>query len=218
MNIKNFIRNFGGKKAGIVAGLILLIFLLGYLYMVGLLPLYLAVFWGVGCIVIIGLNLYDRKKEMKKMGETLIANARELHKRGEVKGAIRDYTRSLELRGPSLEAYLGLGNCYRGLNDYKKALEYARKAQEYKDDSAAALYLMGLCLFRQDFHDSALKHLEKALRISPEFIDCYLIMGEIYVSLGRKEEAVKNYSKYIEGCGDDNLITMIREKIEKLSG
>lgn len=216
MNIQNFFKNFGLKSAGIITVLLLLLLLLIYLYTQKLLPIWLSGIWAIGCIVMIGLNLYDRGDQIKKMGDNLLGKAEDLFKKGEIKGAMRDYNRSLDLKGPSWGAYLGLGHCYKALNDHKKALEYAKKALECKDDSAAALYLMGICLFRQDYHDSAIKHLEKALQITPDLTDCYMMIGEIYASLGKKEDALKSYSKYLESAKDPKIVKTVKEKIEKL--
>lgn len=217
MNIKHFLKNFGGKTAALIGVLLLLFILQLFFYSQRLLPLWLFAIYGVGCLVFIGLNIYDRKNQLKKKGEEMVQKADDLFRKGEIKGAMRDYNKALEMKGPTWGAYLGLGHCYKALSDYKKALEYAQKALECKDDSAAALYLIGLCLFRQDYPDSALKHLEKALKINPSLTDCYMIMGEVHSSLGRKEEAMKNYTLFLEGTTDEKTRKVVKERIDKLS-
>ncbi|GEM_PF-1921140 len=213
----NFIKNIGIKTMIFIVGLLLLAFVLFYLWKEKLLPLELFVIFGIGCIVFAVLNVIDRKNQLIKLGDELILKGDELFKKGELKGALRDYQRSLELKGPSWGAYLGLGQYYRQLNDYKKCLEYAKLALECKSDSAAALFLMGICLFRQDYHDSALKHINNALSISPDLIEAYLLKGEIYASLGKKEEAIESFKLYREKTKDEKACKTVNEKIDKLS-
>lgn len=213
----NFFRNIGIKTVLFIIGLLVLDFALFYLWKDKLLPFELFLVFGIGCIVFVVLNIFDRKNQLKKMGEDLIVKGDELFKKGELKGAMRDYQRSLDVKGPSWGAYLGLGQCYRQLNDYKKCLEYAKLAQECKSDSAAALFLIGICLFRQDYHDSALKHINSALAISPDLTEAYLMKGEIFASLGKKEEAIESFRQFREKTKDEKARKTVNEKIDKLS-
>jgi tetratricopeptide (TPR) repeat protein len=211
------LKNFGLKSGFIVGFLFFLIIIMFFLWTQHLLPMELFIGFGVGCLLFIVLNIIDRKNQLIKLGEILIGKGEDAYKKGEVKGAIRNFERSIELKGPSWGAYLGLGHSYRALNDYKKAGEYAKKALGCKSDSAAAMYLLGIAHFRQEYPDSALKHFENALGINPDLVDCHMMMGEVYTSLGRKEEAIKSYTKFLETSKDDKFIKVVKEKIEKLS-
>lgn len=213
----NLVKNIGLKTVLLIAGLLSLDFFMFYLWKERLLPLELFVIFGAGCIVFVVLNVIDRKNQLKKLGEDFIIKGDELFKKGELKGAMRDYQRSLEMKGPSWGAYLGLGQCYRQLNDYKKCLEYAKLALECKGDSAAALFLVGICLFRQDYHDSALKNINSALAINPDLTEAYLLKGEIFASLGKKDEAVESFKQFREKTKDEKARKTVNEKIEKLS-
>jgi tetratricopeptide (TPR) repeat protein len=213
----NFVKNIGVKTVLLITGLFGLEFVLFYLWKEKLLPVELFIIFGIGCLVFIVLNIFDRKNQLKKSGDELILKGDELFKKGELKGAMRDYQRSMEMKGPSWGAYLGLGQCYRHLNDYKKCLEYAKLALECKSDSAAALFLVGICLFRQDYHDSALKHINNALEINPDLTEAYLLKGEIFASLGKKEEAVESFKLFREKTKDEKARKTVNEKIDKLS-
>jgi tetratricopeptide (TPR) repeat protein len=213
----NFLKNFGLKSSFIIGILIFLILGMFFLWTQHLLPLFLFVGFGLGCLLFIVLNVIDRKNQLLKLGEDLIAKGEDSYKKGEVNGAIRSFERSIELKGPSWGAYLGLGHCYRALNDYKKAGEFARKALDCKGDSAVAMYLLGIAHFRLEYPDSAIKQFENALRINPELVDCHMMMGEVLTSLGKKEDAIKSYAKYLETSKDDKIIKVVKEKIEKLS-
>jgi tetratricopeptide (TPR) repeat protein len=148
----------------------------------------------------------------------MLTKGDELYKKNEIKGAIRDYNKALELKGPNLKAYLGVSQCYKAMNEYKKSMEYAKMALELKSDSSNALFLLGISLFKQDYPDSALKNLENAIQISPDLSEGHFMIGEIHTSLGRKEDAIKSYTKYLELCKDDKTSKAIREKIARLSG
>ncbi|MHC9541634.1 MAG: tetratricopeptide repeat protein [Vulcanimicrobiota bacterium] len=213
----NFIKNIGIKTVLFITGLLGLEFVLFYLWKEKLLPFELFIIFGIGCLVFIVLNIFDRKNQLRKSGDELIIKGDELFRKGELKGAMRDYQRALEMQGPSWGAYLGLGQCYRQLNDYKKCLEYAKLAMECKGDSAAALFLIGICLFRQDYHDSALKHINNALAISPDLTEAYLLKGEIFASLGKKEEAIDSFKLFREKTKDEKARKTVNEKIDKLS-
>lgn len=211
-----FLKNIGGKTAILIGVLILMFATLFVLWRYDLVSLPIFIIFGLGCMVFIVLNVIDRKKQLRKVGDSLIEKADKLFAKGEVKGAIRDYEKALKLQGASWGAYLGLGHCYKGMNDYKKTMEYAKKALECKSDSSAALYLMGICMFRQDYHDSAMKYFDNALQLSPDLLDAYMMKGEVCSSLGRFEDAIINYNLYIDKSKDEKIKAVAKEKVEKL--
>jgi tetratricopeptide (TPR) repeat protein len=210
-------KNMGIKTGIILGGLAVMMGGLIFLWQAKLLPSYYAIPFSAGCVIFIVLNIFDRKDQLKKLGDTLLTRGEELYKKGETKGAIRDYTKALELKGPNLRAFLGISQCYKGMNEYKKCMEYAKKALELKSDSSHALFLLGISLFRQDYPDGAIKHLENAVSITPDLSEAHFMIGEIHTSLGRKEEAVKAYTRFLEQCKDEKAAKAIKEKITKLS-
>jgi len=212
------LKNLGIKTAVILVGLLAIIAALVLLWKERLLPVEMTILFCCGSAVFFVLNIFDRKNQLKKLGDTLLSKGDDLYRKNEMKGAIRDYSKALELKGPNLKAYLGISQCYKALNEYKKSMEYAKMALELKSDSANALFLLGISLFRQDYPDSALKHLENATQISPDLSEGHFMIGEIHTALGRKEDAIKAYSKYIELCKEEKAVKAVREKITRLSG
>ena len=212
------LKNFGTRTWAIIISLAALFFFLLYLWKERLLPFELFALFNTGCLLFIVLNIIDRKNQLKKLGDTLLAKGEERYKKGEVKGAIRDFEKVLELKGSNYRAYIGLSQSYRGMNEYKRCMEYAKKALEMKSDSAYALFLIGISMFRQEYPDAAIKNLENALQISPDLAEACFMLGEINTSLGHKEEAIRHYTKYLDQCKDDKTIKVLKEKIAKLSG
>ncbi|MDQ7824629.1 MAG: tetratricopeptide repeat protein [Candidatus Eremiobacteraeota bacterium] len=211
-----FIKHLGFKTAAFLSVLFIFFVLLIVFWALKLLSVWTMVAFGIGCIIFFALNVKDRKDQLKRQGEKLVEKADGLMAKAEIKGAMRDYEKALEMAGPHIGAYLGLGNCYRSLGDNKKARENAKKALELKADSPAALYLMAVCLLRDDEPDRALKNLESAVQLNPDLTDAYLLMAEIHSNLQRKEDALRDYSIYLEKSKDEKGKKLVRERIEKL--
>jgi protein O-mannosyl-transferase len=83
------------------------------------------------------------------------------------------------------------GNFAKSVKEYKAALVI-------KPSSLVAHLGLGNAYYELDTNDAALVHLEKARAIAPRDAQVHLLLGAVYQSSGRKEDAITAYKRYLE--------------------
>jgi len=91
----------------------------------------------------------------------------ELEVRGNVQGAIQEYSRVVELKPDSPQAHVKLGVAYKIQGDLDKALENYNVALAQHADYAEALSNRGWVLVEQEKWQEARNDFDQALRIKP---------------------------------------------------
>ncbi|MCB1159968.1 MAG: tetratricopeptide repeat protein, partial [Leptospiraceae bacterium] len=90
--------------------------------------------------------------------------------------------------------YLSIGNRYFQEKNYEKSREYANKAIGLYPDGPS-YYLLGINEFEQKKFDKALEAFGKAKDLSPNSEQIRLSYAYCLTSLGKSEEALKEYNK-----------------------
>ena len=109
------------------------------------------------------------------------------------KEAIEVLERVLELSRPEDVIYEAIGHCYHKLGNYAQARFHYKKASHLNPDDGKLFYKMALTYINEEHWESAIKHLENALRIqklSPEY---NLAMGECKMNLNQFKEAIQYF-------------------------
>jgi len=115
-----------------------------------------------------------------------------------VREAIEDYDRALEINPAFVEAYLNRGVALEEQGQWQRALADYEKALEIQPKAAQAWFLRGVLSFQRGKHDNALKDLDEALKCDPHLARVYLSKAEMLESLGRRQEAVECYSRFLQ--------------------
>jgi tetratricopeptide (TPR) repeat protein len=105
----------------------------------------------------------------------------------------------LALREPnSIEAHIGLSNCYRAMGKHEAAVEVLRRLTEACPD-----YTFGYVCLAQNYSD--LKHyaaaiwaLKKAITLEPNMATLHLNLGKTYLSIGDYDTAMPCFLKAID--------------------
>jgi len=98
-----------------------------------------------------------------------------------------------------------LANLYLELLRPRAALELIREALVRTPDDAELLYLSGLALERARLHEAALAPLVRAIELEPRlrFGEPFLVAGDALSALGRHEEALDAYERYVDANSSD---------------
>lgn len=119
---------------------------------------------------------------------------------GQLDEAVESYRRANELNRkqapPSPWPPLNMGILLTKMDQLKEADELLREAVRYDAKLAAAHYRLGVNLHKLDRKDEALRELTRATELAPEDPEPYYILGQIYRSQGKVEEADKAYDKF----------------------
>ncbi len=152
------------------------------------------------------LDFYDKAIEIYKRDGALYYNrALAKYELGDFKGAIEDYKEALKYEDKMRAAvtHLNLGNAYKEIEKFEKALIHFNKAISIKPNEVLYYRNRGSLFFNQEKWDEALKDYETAkvkYLKKKENIDEYFHndIGFIHFNLGSFQLAIDNYEKAIE--------------------
>jgi len=89
------------------------------------------------------------------------------------------------------EAYLAGGNLIAALRELKKA------EGMYPEDPITQFDL-GLTYYYRDRYDQAVEHLQRAIRLKPDYAPAINTLGNTYSAMGQWDKAIETYEKILE--------------------
>ena len=94
------------------------------------------------------------------------------------------------------EAYNNLGNAYKAMEEFNKAIQVYEKAIELNPQYYEAYNNLGAVLGKNEQYDEAIEAYNKALSIYPEgLLIAYYNMGVALQEQGKLDEAIETYKK-----------------------
>lgn len=96
--------------------------------------------------------------------------------------------------------------------DLPKALEMSERTLEADSNNSAYLDTYGWINYKLGNIESAKKYIMKAIEIGGVSAEVYEHLGDIYLEIDEREEAIKNYNKALEL--DENSFNL-KEKLKK---
>lgn len=109
--------------------------------------------------------------------------------------------RLLERSKPELlsSPYSGLGNLYKRKGNFRKAIDWYKKASEIEPDEASYLIFLGVLHYRLGEFDKAQVILEQATKCKNGCIDeAFYNLGIVLASKKRYKEALANFERAVE--------------------
>jgi tetratricopeptide (TPR) repeat protein len=119
---------------------------------------------------------------------------------GQFQQAVAEYNKAINLDGADGEAYLGRGVSYFNSGQLKPALSDFERAEKLAADRASqCLHFIGMCHAASGDHRSALTFFNRALVMTPPYIEAYFGRGCSHFALGHFDEAIKNFEQALSG-------------------
>jgi Flp pilus assembly protein TadD len=114
--------------------------------------------------------------------EALVAQGDVLFKAQNFTDAVESYEKAIALK-PSADAYIHLGQAYRGLKNYSEAVAAFRQAVQLKpNDSSSDLYLAN-AYFDLHKYAEAVSAAKQAVRLKPDYAEAFNTLGITYFRL-----------------------------------
>jgi tetratricopeptide (TPR) repeat protein len=113
------------------------------------------------------------------------------------KEAIEVLEKVLELTKPEALIYEAIGFCYDKLHNNGQARFYYRKASHISQEDSKLYYKIACTYFNEGQWESAVKHLEVALKIHGQQSEYNLLMGESKMQLGLYKDAIQYFSAVV---------------------
>ncbi len=116
---------------------------------------------------------------------------------GDKEGALKEFSRAIELKPNYADAYHNLGNTYRELGQMDKALENYQKAAQIKPNLWQSYQNIAALYFQNKQYDLAQQNIEKALSINPKNLNLYNNLGLVYLAKGQKDKAKEVFNSVL---------------------
>lgn len=108
---------------------------------------------------------------------------------GDKEGALREFSRAIELKPNYADAYHNLGNTYREMGQMEKSMESYKMAAQLNPNLWQSYQNIAALYFQSKQYDPALVNIQKAISINPKNINLYNNLGVIYLTKGDKAKA-----------------------------
>ena len=135
--------------------------------------------------------------------EELVNKGIALYRQGKFEEAIQAYKEALKIDPTYVYAHYNLGLVYVAQEEFLLALESFQEAVKRRPDDPYSLYYIGYINSRLGNYQPAIDAFKKLLKIDPAlqpeiFLHVHYQLGEVYELMGKKEEAISYYEKFIE--------------------
>lgn len=108
---------------------------------------------------------------------------------GDKEGALKEFSRAIELKPNYADAYHNLGNTYREMGNLGKAMESYLLAAKLNPNLWQSYQNIAALYFQAKQYDLALENIEQAIKINPKNLNLYNNLGVIYLTKGDKTKA-----------------------------
>jgi tetratricopeptide (TPR) repeat protein len=117
---------------------------------------------------------------------------------GDYEGAIKDFTKAIELYPDFPSSYDNRGITKARIGDYEGAIKDFTKAIELKPDYPTVYYGRGLSKAYIGDYEGAINDFTKAIELDPNYVSAYNNRGNAKTLIGEYEGAIADYTKAIE--------------------
>jgi len=136
--------------------------------------------------------------------DSLLQRGMELHKAGDLMGAIQNYQVALEAAPDRADIRSNLGAAYVGLGRFTEGIEEYQKALATRDDPRVRLNL-ALALYKSGRVPEALPEFDRVVQQDPTNKRAVLLLADCLLQLGREKDVVTLLSPREAEFGEDDL-------------
>jgi tetratricopeptide (TPR) repeat protein len=138
------------------------------------------------------------KEEKMKLAKDHSNKALELRYKGDVKGAIQEQLKAIELNQDETELSVNLIGFYLDDGNIEKAKETTEKVLNLIPNNAWINYFYGEVLEKKGDYDKALKYRSKAVELEPANPLFLSNLGSVQESIGNKVSAKESFKKALQ--------------------
>src|SRR5688500_17692894 len=122
--------------------------------------------------------------------EKLFVRALELHKAGDLLGAVDNYKAALTLNPQRADALSNLGAAYAQLGQFDDAVTQYQAALKADPLNSAVRLNLALAYYKSARPQAAIPQLKRVLASEPETKSAYLVLADCYLQTGQPAEVV----------------------------
>lgn len=134
---------------------------------------------------------------------------------GQLKEAEQSLRRHVDLDKGSVQGFFQLGTALLKQDKFVEAAQVFEQCGRLKSDFGPAFFNQAYCVARSGNKKDAIPLFLQALRLSPEHLETYLLLGDLYVQLGQYQEATALLERAETLRGQDPRLKALRAKLER---
>jgi lipoprotein NlpI len=150
------------------------------------------------CLIFVLASDLETAKASSHDAASYVQSGNEKHDRGDLDGAITDYTRAIDLNPKYANAYHNRGRVKHAKGDLDGALADFTSALALAPKHALAYYNRGNAKYAKGALDGALADYSRALALDPKYTDAYHNRGLAKAHKGDLDGAIADYSRAID--------------------
>ncbi len=141
----------------------------------------------------------------KKGAQEYLNRGMAKYQKGDIKGAIDDYNKALEVNPHFPEVYYNRGVCWQYEEDYDRAIADYTEAIRSSDSYSAAHVNRGYCWQQKGDQSCAIKDFNKALNIRSNDYAAYHNRGISWQNIGEYDRSIDDFNRALEINPQDDL-------------
>lgn len=134
---------------------------------------------------------------------------------GQLKDAEQSLRRHVELDAGSVQGFFQLGTALLKQDKFGEAAQVFERCAALKPDFGPAFFNQAFCVARSGNKKDAIPLFQQVLRLSPEHLETYLLLGDLYVQQGQYREATALLDQAETLRAGDPRLKALRAKLEK---
>ena len=129
-------------------------------------------------------------------GRLYEARGNALAKNKDISGAIKDYSKAIEINPELWESYKYRGSLYGARKQYDRSVSDLGKYVEKYPENHEQLFNLGLSLYNLGHLPEAVKAFNRTLELDPDFERAYAARGNAYMAMGDSAKAELDLREY----------------------
>ncbi|MHB2015390.1 MAG: tetratricopeptide repeat protein [Candidatus Xenobia bacterium] len=169
-------------------------------------------------LVLIGLNLWDARRDAVVRAQKLRSDAEGLMRAHQPKTALARLAEAVLLAPRDVDLLNATGHLYCFQRQFADAEKLFERALSLRSDDANAMYGKGLCLLDRGQKDEAYRTLRQADQAGCDLGDFRLSLGDLARERGESDLAEKQYRLYLSRTTDPASRAKVEELLKKVTG
>ncbi len=124
------------------------------------------------------------------------------------RGAIGDATEAIQLDRENASAYVALGTALNSTREFVVADQALRQALEIEPEFWQAQLELAKAWYGEKRYVLSLRQLDL---IANDFADVHLVRANVLMSLNRRDEAIQEFSRFMQQAPDDPRVPQVRQ-------
>ena len=163
----------------------------------------------MGIVLLLALQSALSAQAAAQDPERLLAQAIDLHRSGDVEGAIREYKAFLAFRPEHAEARSNLSAALARLGRYEESTRVYKHALALRPDNAGIRMNLALANYKSAQIGKAVEEISQIIQAQPENTNALILMADCQLEMGNNKKVIDLLSPREESLADDRAFAYL---------